>query len=348
MTAATLLSVLLSSSLIVSTIVCFLLQQPEQITAQVSTHSIQSIYSKDRSITQQQSKISLPTINVNTIISKIKLVAASIAARLNIAASILENTSKLSDVRNIPYTNAINNTLHGIPDYLDTSKRKIAQQILLQHKSGSFVSIAFLLSNGDVYMVEPYNRQIKLPTDNLAHRDYFIGAVTTHKPYLSQVFTTPVDGSNIATISVPIYSIGNNSNNSGNGSLIGTWNGQININNIFQQTINNKLPNLPSNNSNNNEHLFFVDHSGNIAANLNLHIQQQSGGDNKLSLRYGEYTTTKSFTNLQSFNDAINGKSGVDIEPINNNTGMYYIVYYYPVKAVSTTWAILFIHILFK
>lgn len=73
MTAATLLSVLLSSSLIVSTIVCFLLQQPEQITAQVSTHSIQSIYSKDRSITQQQSKISLPTINVNTIISKIKL-----------------------------------------------------------------------------------------------------------------------------------------------------------------------------------------------------------------------------------------------------------------------------------
>jgi cache domain-containing protein len=340
MTAATLLSVLLSSSLIVSIIFCFLLQQPEQITARVSTHSIQSICSKDRSITQQQSKISLPTINVNTIISKIKLLADSIAARLNIAASILENTSKLSDVRNIPYTNAINNTLHGIPDYLDTSKRKIAQQILLQHKSGSFVSIAFLLSNGDVYMVEPYNRQIKLPTDNLAHRDYFIGAVTTHKPYLSQVFTTPVDGSNIATISVPIYSIGKNSNNNSIGSLIGTWNGQININIIFQQTINNKLPNLPSNN---NEHLFLVDHSGNIAANLNLNIQQQSGGDNKLSLRYGEYTT-KSFTNLQSFNDAINGKSGVDIEPINKNTDMYYIVYYYPVKAVSTTWAILFIH----
>lgn len=104
MTAATLLSVLLSSSLIVSIIFCFLLQQPEQITAQVSTHSIQSICSKDRSITQQQSKISLPTINVNTIISKIKLLADSIAARLNIAASILENTSKLSDVRNIPYT----------------------------------------------------------------------------------------------------------------------------------------------------------------------------------------------------------------------------------------------------
>lgn len=199
--------------------------------AQVYTHSIQSIGSKDQSITQQQSKISLPLIKGNTIISKIRLLADSISARLNTAASILENTSKLSDVRNIPYTNAINNTLHGIPDYLDTSKRKIAQQILLQHKSGSFVSIAFLLSNGDVYMVEPYNRQIKLPTDNLAHRDYFIGA-------------------HIATISVPIYSIGNNSNNNSNGSLIGTWNGQININHIFQRTINNKLPNLTSNNSN--------------------------------------------------------------------------------------------------
>jgi hypothetical protein len=343
MTAATLLSVLLSSSLIVSTMFCFLPQQPEQVIAQVSTHSIQSMGSKDQSITQQQSKISLPIINKNTIISKIRLLADSISARLNTAASILENTSKLSDVRNIPYTNAINNTLHGIPDYLDTSKRKIAQQILLQHKSSSFVSIAFLLPNGDVYMVEPYNRQIKLHTDNLAHRDYFIGAITTHKPYLSQIFTTPVDGSNIATISVPIYSIGTNSNNN-NGSLIGTWNGQININHIFQQTINNKLPNLPSNN---NEHLFLVDHSGNIAANLNLNIQQQSSGDNKLSLRYAEYTTaTKSFANLQSFKDAINGKSGVNIEPINNNTSMYYIVYYYPVKAVSTTWAILFIHTL--
>ena len=47
-----------------------------------------------------------------------------------------------------------------------------------------------------------------------------------------------------------------------------------------------------------------------------------------------------------SFMDAINGKSGVDIEPINNNTSMYYIVYYHPVKAASTTWAILFIHTL--
>jgi hypothetical protein len=121
-------------------------------------------------------------------------------------------------------------------------------------------------------MVEPYDRQLRLPVNNLAHRNYFIGAVTTHKPYLSQVFTTPVDGSNIATISVSIYFKENNSNN--NESLLGTWNGQINVNRIFQQAVNDETANLlqlPKNkntSSNNNEHIFLTI----IAASLTVGI----------------------------------------------------------------------------
>jgi len=295
-----------------------------------TTYSAQSMV-MNKSTIQQQYNISSPITNDSNISSpitndsnilKIKFLANDISNRINTIASILENTSKLSDVKNIPHANSIIKTLHGIPDNLDTVKRKIAQQIILQNSNSSFVSIAFLLSNGDVYMVEPYDRQLKLPINNLAHRDYFIVAVTTHKPYLSQVFTTPVNGSNVATVSVPIYSKENNSNS--NASLIGTWNGNININSIFQQAINDELNKFTKNNntSNNyNEHIFLIDDAGNIAG------------------QYGQYNT-KFFTDFQSFKDAIAGKHGYKVKTENNIKTM---IFYYPVKFYSSTWAVLLI-----
>ena len=307
------------SFLITATTFCF--RQPEQAIAQVTTtYSAQSM-AMNKSTISQQYNITAPITNDNNIL-KIKFLANDISNRINKIASILENTSKLSAVKNLPYANSINKTLHGIPDNLDTAKRKIAQQIILQHSNSNFVSIAFLLSNGDIYMVEPYNRQLKLPINNLAYRDYFIGAVTTHKPYLSQVFTTPVDGSNVATVSVPIYSKENNSNS--NASLIGTWNGYININSLFQQAINDELTiSLKNKNLSNNynEHIFLVDDAGNIAG------------------QYRQYNT-KFFTDLQSFKDAISGKFGSKVETENN---IKTLIFYYPVKFHSTTWAVLLI-----
>jgi hypothetical protein len=307
---------LISFLIIIATTFCF--GQPEQVIAQrTTTYSVQPMVMNKSTIQQQHNISSLETNDSN--ILKIKFLANDISDRLYTIASILENTSKLSDVKNIPYANSINKTLHGIPDNLDTTKRKIAQQIIYQHTNSSFVSIAFLLSNGDIYMVEPYDRQLKLPTNNLSHRDYFIGAVTTHKPYLSKVFTTPVNGSNVATISVPIYSKVNNSNS--NTSLIGTWNGNININSIFQQAINDELSNFSKNrnaSNNYNEHIFLLDDVGNIAG------------------QYGQYNT-KFFTD-QSFKEAIIGKHGSKVEIENNNKT---IINYYPVKFYSTTWAVL-------
>ena len=306
----------LSFLIITATTFCF--RQPEQGIAQVITYSAQSM-AMNKSTIPQQYNITGPLLNDNNIL-KIKFLTNDISNRINTVASILENTSRLSAVKNIPCANSINKTLHGIPDNLDTAKRKIAQQIILQNSNSNFVSISFLLYNGDIYMVEPYDRQLKLPINNLAYRDYFIGAVTTHKPYLSQVFTTPVDGSNVATVSVPIYSKENNSNS--NASLIGTWNGYININSVFQQAINDELSIFPKNknvSNNYNEHIFLVDDAGNIAG------------------QYRQYST-KFFTDLQSFKDAIAGKYGSKVETENNGKTL---IFYYPVKFYSTTWAVL-------
>jgi hypothetical protein len=64
----------------------------------------------------------------------VKLLADNLENRLNKSTAILEITSRLPDVKNIPYTSSINPALHGIPKDLDISKRKVAQDILAVDK----------------------------------------------------------------------------------------------------------------------------------------------------------------------------------------------------------------------
>jgi hypothetical protein len=93
--------------------------------------------------------------------------AKNLEDRIQKAGAILEITSKLPQVRDVPYANLLNqtlNTLHGISENSDVDKRKIAQDILSNDKD--FGAIFFLMANGDVYLVEPYKRQLNLTTNN--------------------------------------------------------------------------------------------------------------------------------------------------------------------------------------
>ena len=55
--------------------------------------------------------------------------------------------------------------IKGIPEDADSEKRKIAKILLNQFNK--FLSVVFLLNNGDVYFDEPYERQLNLTTNNL-------------------------------------------------------------------------------------------------------------------------------------------------------------------------------------
>ena len=49
------------------------------------------------------------------------------------AGAILNVTSKLPQVRNVPYANLLNQTLktlHGIPQYADMEKRQVAKNMI--------------------------------------------------------------------------------------------------------------------------------------------------------------------------------------------------------------------------
>ncbi len=101
------------------------------------------------------------------------------------AGAILNITSKLPQVREIPFANTLNqtlNTLHGIPQGADVEKRQVAKNILANN-SDLFENF-FILPNGNMYLLEPYSIQQILTENNYAFRGYFQGAIKTHDIYI--------------------------------------------------------------------------------------------------------------------------------------------------------------------
>ena len=261
----------------------------------------------------QSSPSSLSSNNATTLGSKIlniKLLADNLENRLNKSAAILEITSKLPEVRKVSFGSSINNTLRGIPKDTDLAKRNVAQGIL--SKYNDFRVIALLMPNGNMYMEEPYSRQLNLSKTNFAFRDYYKGAVSTHNTYLGNLIIASCCGLPQANMAVPIYSSENNTNNP---SLVGVWYGGLDLD-VFNKS-------LQSLNLTDNERIVYVDQHG----------QKIADSDKKQSINRNE-----TFANLQSFKNAIAGKSGSNIEEIN---GTKMLVFYHPVNAIQARWVIL-------
>jgi hypothetical protein len=245
-----------------------------------------------------------------------KLLANNLQNRLQKAGALLEITSKLPQVNNTSFANLLNQTLttlHGIPKDADIKKRQIAQDILSNYKDLQI--IFFVMPNGNVYLEEPYSRQQNLTTNNLAYREHFQGAIKTHNTYLGDVVTSASSGRRQAVIAVPIYSGKDNS------TLIGVWAGGIDF-----HVLNTELQslNLPA-----GERAVYVGHNGQKIADSNVNSSNKA----------------ESFANLQSFKNAIDGKSGSNIEEVvvNGTTASKMFVTYNPVKAFQNIWAVLLI-----
>jgi hypothetical protein len=260
----------------------------------------------------QSSPSSLSSNNATTLGSKIlnmKLLADNLENRLNKSAAILETTSKLPEVRNVSFASSINNTLHGIPKDTDLSKRKVAQDIL--SKYDDFRVVAMLMPNGDIYMEEPYSRQLNLSKTNFAFRDYYKGAVGTHNTYLGNLIIASCCGLPQANMAVPIYSSENNNSS----SLVGVLYAGLDLD-VFNKS-------LQSLNLTNNDRIVYVDQHG----------QKIADSDKKQSINRNE-----TFADFKGFKNAIAGKSGSTVEEIN---GTKLLVFYHPVNAVQARWVIL-------
>jgi len=109
----------------------------------------------------------------------------------------------MPEVSNVQDADRINSSLHGISDSDDVEKRQIANSILKY--VDTFEAITYLLPNGDLYMEEPYDRQLGQSRDNFAFRDYYLGAVNTKQAFLGDVIVSSSTGDKVALISIPVY-----------------------------------------------------------------------------------------------------------------------------------------------
>jgi hypothetical protein len=271
-------------------------------------------------MTSNTSRVATSNSNVSIISddqeSKAKLLAKDLEDTLRDGVSALElisnNTTPMTNPPDISLLKSTIKTLHGIPQNADEPKRKLVQDVLSKYKI--FQYVGYQTPTGDLYFTEPYFHQVAIHTLNFAFREHYKGAVASRGPYLSNVITNVVTGKPNAIVAIPIYS----QNGGGNKSLIGLLTASLNFT-YFDQSLRSL------NVTNNVQRIVLVDHNGTAI------VDSSSSGNNK-------YVPKESFASLQSFKNAIAGKSGSIAESVN---GTKMLVSYHPVKAVQRTWAVL-------
>jgi len=259
--------------------------------------------------------------NKNTIV---QLLANHLETKLNKSAIILKIVSDIPQIKTLPNASLINPSFHGIPKDAEIQKRQIFQNILSIDKDVEVIS--YLMPNGDMYFQEPYSRQENLTRDNFAFRDYYKGAVSTGNTYLGNVIISASSGLPVVLMSIPLYSANDSSTSKANNTenLIGLLGANQNI-----TTFNKFLQSLPISE---NETAIYVDNNGLIIASSSL---SPSSPINKP----GQSNDGGNISSLQSFKDVISGKSGYNIENINDKD---VLIVYAPVKFKSTIWGVLF------
>ena len=284
---------------------------------------------------QNQSSIFVHAIqssNNSTVL--LQLLANRFENRINEAASLLELTSKLPQVRNTQHISSISEEFMGIPENLDLEKRKIAQDILKQDKN--IDSIFFLTPKGDIYIGEPFSDQQQLPRLNFADRDWYKGVTILHDTYISAVFLSAAIHIPAVAIAVPVYAdnTGNDDDASISSPILGYWVGIVNLNKVKEDIATTTLDFVSSNSS---QILSIVDHNGTEVLsikNSDVHYTSPSSSSTPKNQEL------KSFANLESVKNALNGKSGSTVEVVNSSKAT---IYYYPVKVPHHTWAALLI-----
>jgi hypothetical protein len=283
----------------------------------------------------------------------VKLLADMTKQRLDDAKTILEITSKDPTVKNVSYANNISKAHMGIPENLDSAKRKVALEIL--HDNKDFGGIYFTMPNGDVYIGEPYADQKQLPRLNFADREWYKGVTSannSNKVYTSPVFISASIHLPATAIAVPVYSTGNNDNKNSSdksNTLLGYWVGIVDLN-----SVNESIKGIDLGNS---EQIIIVDHNGNALVDSNFSnygkynnnvnsspssssLSSALSSPNLTGNTHDQQQQLASYSNLESVKKALDGKNGTDVEVIN---GIKLLATYQPIQVGNHNWGIVLI-----
>lgn len=232
---------------------------------------------------------------------------------MSIAEASMNRSNSFGNSPLVNLTSEMKLKFHGIPSDQDLEKRTEGKELLANNPALLYVGL--LLPNGDRYFGEPYfPYQTNSSITNFAYRDHFKGALGTKQPYLSNVFKAVTTGEPLAILAIPIYADVDGKNPS---SLMGVQVLGLNFS-YFNEMIKSRLPT-----GDGDKRLVIVDNNG-------TEIADSSFDNNNM----------ESFENLQSFQNAKNGETGVLTEIVN---GKNMSISYTPIKFAQTNWiALLF------
>ena len=253
------------------------------------------LYSQEQ-IRQQSSIIETERIVlVNQLASRIDLMITN-------AEKILENAAIDENIKNSPDMSLIDKNLHGIPESVDKEKRIVLRNILLTYQD--FESIGYILPNGDIYFVEPYDLQKTLSVSNVSFRDYYKEITATHDTHVGSIIVSAATNHPVATIAVPIFSE--------NSSMVGMLASGMDL-----QTIQKRLDEL---HSYTDERILVVDNNKALVAD-----SAGAGYDSQILPEIG------------IIQDALAGRNGTTVESLN---GQKMFLAYHPIRAGQNTWAV--------
>ena len=249
--------------------------------------------------------------NNNDLLS-LNILSDGLENRIDGAASMLEYAANLSEMRSMPNASLLNTTLetlHGIPSDSDIQKRIIAEKVVSFYPE--IAGISFIMPNGDTYFMEPYSLQSNQTKNNLAFRDYFKGAIASNDTYLGDIITSTSSGLKRAIIAVPVFADSVESSGVLTGVLVGS---------VDLRLLNKEIQSL---NLSQGQRIVYIDSNDTKIADSDVRLSANND---------------ESFSNLISFQNAIEGKSGSLTEYVNQEK---MLVSYYPMDAIQNRWIIL-------
>ena len=138
-----------------------------------------------------------------TKINEVVSLSSRFALRLQYVTGMIDMTSQTPPMSSPPtYSNLISDQLKGIPGDVDPDKREIAKKMTAEKFDLDYVFYA--MPNGDIYFLEPFSSQIKLPQLNFAFRDWYRGVTSTGSTYVSEVYVSANEKHNVIAIAAPI------------------------------------------------------------------------------------------------------------------------------------------------
>jgi hypothetical protein len=234
----------------------------------------------------------------------VRALALAAEARFSSAESLIEVLAGLPQMAGTEHVSEITAEAHGAPEDVEVEKRQ-AMKLVLQNPD--IEATAFLLHDGEMYVEEPFSRQMNLTRTNFAFRDYFQGAVNSSSTYLGEAYISASSGASTSAIAVPVFS---------DRQLAGVVIGLMRLENL------DRFAGDMFEGDDGRQFVYADQHGHEVVYSNAL---ASSIGDRPLA-------------EFQPYMDALAGKSGQSVQTID---GQKMFVAYSPVKAPGTTWVLL-------